>query len=133
LFLDAVRGAYEMAFARVSPSRAVGLAAASAGLALVGTIGVASPAFANSFSGSDSSASWSYNDGADSFCVTGKNGNGVYVKLRPVTAGRGPSYDTTVRGGSGKRCFSLATAYEDTRYSYAVGTATAYHTGYFYS
>lgn len=120
-----------MPLSRRSPKRTAALAAGVAGLASVFIVGTASPALANSFSGTDGYASWSYNDGTDSFCVTAKIGSPV-VKLSPVTAGRGPSYNTSVPEGT-KRCFSLARAYEDSKYRWGVGTRGAYNSGTFFS
>lgn len=109
------------------------LASAAAGLALIFTVGTVSPAMAlpNSFSDSDGYAAWSYNDGNDRFCVRAKVGS-VRVKLNPVNPGNGPSYNRNVAQGT-KRCNSLATAYEDSRYSFSIGTRGSFHSGKFYS
>lgn len=114
-----------------SAKRAGRLAAGTAAASLAIVLVTAVPALANSFSGSDAYASWSYSDSPDSFCVTSKEGS-VAVKLSPVTAGRGPSYNTTISDGN-RKCFSLATAYEDSKYKWFVGTRGAPHSGTFYS
>lgn len=62
----------------------------------------------------------SYDDGGDSFClrVAASSGYDVAsVNLDPAVAGRGPSYSFSVTRGD-KKCRSLATAYEDSRYEY---------------
>ena len=118
-------------FATPRRKRVARLAAGTAAASLAVALGTAAPALANSFSGSDAYASWSYSDSSDNFCVTSKDGS-VSVKLSPVTAGRGPSYNSTVSDGK-KKCFSLATAYEDSKYNWFVGTRGAPHSGTFYS
>lgn len=78
-------------------------------------------ALANSFSGSTSPGGiYSYNDGADKFCVTAQYYNiypaRITVQLTPVNR-VGPRRSVTdyTNDDSGN-CVSLATAYEDTYY-----------------
>ena len=61
-----------------------------------------------------------YDDGADTLCVSLSNDAGYDVlsmTASPVTAGRGPTRSFTVYRGE-RSCKSLATAYEDSAYSY---------------
>jgi hypothetical protein len=102
------------------------------GLSIAIMVGAAPAAFANSFTHSYDDVTFGYNDGADSFCVEPKNGNDAHVRMAPQVAGGGPVYDVTVPDGSWK-CLSLARAYEDTPYSYAVWTDVHSYPGTFYS
>ncbi len=77
-----------------------------------------------------------YNDATDTFCSKGVNyGSLVVVTLKPVN-GVGPSYFRTLNVN--KQCWSLARAYEDTRYEWKVSVYNAqfpdsHYTGRFWS
>jgi hypothetical protein len=61
-----------------------------------------------------------YNDGTDTLCASLSSSAGYDVlsmTAKPVTAGRGPTLTYTVHRGE-RRCKSLATAYEDSKYTY---------------
>lgn len=89
----------------------------TAGLLTAGIIAPALPASANSLSGSIQAGSYSYNDGTDQFCArSGGNYKSLDVTLTPSSSSQGPTRTIQVRDGASK-CVSLATAYEDTRYS----------------
>lgn len=109
-------------------TRSAVILTAMAGLA----IGAAPAASAKSFTGSNGAGHWSYTDSTDRFCIQTVT-NLVTVQLKPVTAGRGPSY-TLHLGGDEHKCVSLATAYEDSRYHLVVTSAYTDPKGkYFYS
>lgn len=114
-------------------SRVLSGLVAVVGLSLAIMIGAAPAALANSFTHSYDDVTFGYNDGEDSFCVAPENGNGAHVRLAPAQAGGGPAYDVSMPEGSAIRCFSLAQAYEDTLYNYAVWTDVQSYPGTFYS
>ncbi|WP_171134132.1 MULTISPECIES: hypothetical protein [Streptomyces] len=120
-----------MARAQVLSKPAVGIAAVGLSLAII--VGAAPAALANSFGKSYNDVSFGYDDGGDRFCVTPADGYGAHVMLAPNAADRGPAYNEELPKGSGGRCFSLATAYEDSGYNYAVGTGKNWYAGTFYS
>lgn len=93
--------------------------------AAAAAIGVAPAAGANSYSDSVVGAGYSYNDGADQFCVSASRSSGDSSATARLTSlegtSRGPSISLGVENG-GRRCASLATAYEDTHYQVVVRT-----------
>lgn len=102
------------------------------------TLALAPAAPANSFSTTISDVgSYSYDDGADRFCVKAYNGSQfryIQAELKPVN-GVGPSrFFSDDSTDSGSNCVGLATAYEDARYK-AVVAASLFtnRTAYFYS
>ena len=100
------------------------------GAALVA--GTTLPASAATHSGTIRGGAYSYNDGKDTYCVRATKVNSeVYVKLSPVTAGRGPT--VLVTGCSTE----LVHAYEDTKYKAEVHSwdngVRSSKTYYFYS
>lgn len=81
------------------------------------TLAAALPAHANSFSKSIQAGTYSYDDAQDRFCAkSGGTYKSITVTLTPSSTSRGPKKEFTVKNGA-SQCVSLATAYEDTRYS----------------
>jgi hypothetical protein len=99
--------------------RTIATAAAVVALTFVG----APAALANSFTDTSMGGGGkvTYDDGADSLCVSLASTSGydvISLTASPVTAGRGPTLSFSVYRGH-KTCKSLATAYEDTKYEYS--------------
>jgi len=96
----------------------------AAAVAMAAVALTAIPASANSFNDSLPGGTFSYNDGADSFCVTAANKATISVTLTAISPA-GPT--RTVSDSwedAGGHCVSLATAYEDTYYKASVHTTT---------
>lgn len=105
---------------RRARTRAVSIGAAVAAAALTLPL-AAAPASANSFSGRIYQGSYSYDDGADRFCVHADEVNirdraVVSVTLTPFDSSRGPVVRLADVDTPGRDCASLARAYEDTHY-----------------
>ena len=81
------------------------------------TIAAALPAHANSLSDSIQAGTYSYDDAQDRFCAkSGGTYKSITVTLTPSSSSRGPKKEFTVKNGA-SQCVSLATAYEDTKYT----------------
>jgi hypothetical protein len=95
------------------------MATAAAALAL--TVAVAPAAMANSFDDPVGGGGHVvYTDSTDTLCVSLSSSSSydvLDITAAPVTAGRGPTLSFSVHAG-GKTCKSLATAYEDSKYTY---------------
>lgn len=115
---------------------ALAIGAASVFAVVVGV----QPASANSFTHTVSSGTTlQYADGTDTFCSTGKasNRNHLVLTLKPVN-GVGPKYTRVI--STSKVCWSLARAYEDSRYEWTITVSpnpgfpvTGKYSGRFYS
>ncbi|RJL31349.1 hypothetical protein [Bailinhaonella thermotolerans] len=95
---------------------------------MAGSLLLAQPASAASFTWNVGDGQVVYNDSTDQICAQAFNTEGprwVEVQLAPVNGG-GPSYTwkdyNNSYGNPGSTCRSLATAYEDTQYRATVRT-----------
>jgi hypothetical protein len=114
-------------------------------LAVIGMVGLASPASANSFTiklwDNWLTPTVTYNDGGDLYCTKNMiypkpSRVVVYAILTPVN-GVGPKFSEYLPEGA-TTCWSLSRAYEDTYYKYTyqvttLGFPTVFYSGYFYS
>ncbi|WP_323097635.1 hypothetical protein [Intrasporangium sp. YIM S08009] len=96
----------------------------AAAIALTAVALTAMPASANSFSGSLPGATYSYNDGGDSFCVTAGNKATISVTLTAISPAGPTKTVSDSWEDAGGHCVSLATAYEDTYYKASIHSTT---------